>query len=274
MNWGGDGNQFGDSRMSSFNSPGAGGGFLDKTFGESPASQDRKQKKKPGIVPITAAGILNATYQLGTDAFVLNEVPLHQVTLVGMISSVTENRTNLSFEINDFTGTVNVKRWLDQDENGEEYEEARFREDTYVRVFGYIKRFDENKKHVVAFHMVPVTDFNEITMHMFEVIYASLSIQKQKASNADNTTHFGNNSFSAQGDLGPETGNMSKSQRRIYEMVNQVTLQQGIFIGDLVTRLNMSEQSVRDDLEHLSNEGLIYSTTDDDHFRSTNAAAE
>ena len=32
-----------------------------------------------------------------------------------MISSVTENRTNLSFEINDFTGTVNVKRWLDQD---------------------------------------------------------------------------------------------------------------------------------------------------------------
>ena len=33
-----------------------------------------------------------------------------------MVSSVTENRTSLSFEIDDLTGgTVTVRRWIDQD---------------------------------------------------------------------------------------------------------------------------------------------------------------
>lgn len=33
-------------------------------------------------------------------------------------------------------------------------------------------------RHVVAFAMRQVTDFNEISHHMFNAIYASLSIQK------------------------------------------------------------------------------------------------
>jgi hypothetical protein len=45
-------------------------------------------------------------------------------------------------------------------------------------VFGYIKRLDDDKKHVVAFAMRHVTDFNEITFHMYDVIHAALSMQK------------------------------------------------------------------------------------------------
>ncbi|CAB3981018.1 Hypothetical predicted protein [Paramuricea clavata] len=246
-------NQFGDRKMSSFSSPGAGGGFLDGTFGESPASQQRmkKEKKSTAVVPITVAGILNAKYQSDVDAFVLNEASMHQVTFIGMVLSVTENRTHLSFEIGDLTGgIVSVKRWLDQDENAEEYERARFREDTYVRVLGNIKRLDDDKKHVVAFAMRHVTDFNEITFHMYDVIHAALSMQKrvhEEAVTPDTTTNFGNNnSFSAQrNQFGPQIGNMSQAQKRVYEMVNQAKSQEGIYVDDLVKRLNMPEQSVR-----------------------------
>lgn len=39
-----------------------------------------------------------------------------QLSLVGMVVSVTENKTNLSYEIDDFSGKIlNVKRWIDQD---------------------------------------------------------------------------------------------------------------------------------------------------------------
>lgn len=47
-------------------------------------------------------------------------------------------------------------------------------------MFGYVKHMgdDDNKRIVVAFAVKPVTNFNEITMHMYEVIYAMLFKQK------------------------------------------------------------------------------------------------
>lgn len=62
---------------------------------------------------------------------------------------------------------------------------SSFREDSFIRVCGYIRREDDLKRHVVAFGIYQVTDFNEITYHMFNAIYASLSLQKVCTTNVE-----------------------------------------------------------------------------------------
>jgi replication factor A2 len=46
---------------------------------------------------------------------------------------------------------------------------------------------------------------------------------------------------------------------------------QGVHVNEVVQQLNgrFSEPQVREAVEHLVNEGHLYSTIDDDHFKST-----
>ena len=53
-----------------------------------------------------------------------------------------------------------------------------FRENTYVRVFGHLKSFKENSRSLIAFGLSPVTDFNEITYHMLDVVHSHLALSK------------------------------------------------------------------------------------------------
>ena len=67
----------------------------------------------------------------------------------------------------------NSKDPLDQSKRSE------CREDTYVRVVGNMKSFNDGQiRSVMAFNMVPVTDFNEITFHFIDVIHAQLNLKK------------------------------------------------------------------------------------------------
>ena len=53
-----------------------------------------------------------------------------------------------------------------------------YREGLYVRVAGHLRSFNDSSRSVLAFMIQPVADFNEITMHMLEVIHAHLYLKK------------------------------------------------------------------------------------------------
>ena len=56
-----------------------------------------------------------------------------------------------------------------------------FREDTYVRVIGHMKAFNEGQmRSVIAFSVVPIQDFNEISFHLLDVVYTNLMLTKVK----------------------------------------------------------------------------------------------
>jgi len=59
------------------------------------------------------------------------------------------------------------------------FRRSECRENTYVRVVGNMKALSEGKlRNVMAFNISPVKDFNEITFHFLDVIYAKLSLDK------------------------------------------------------------------------------------------------
>lgn len=49
------------------------------------------------------------------------------------------------------------------------------RENTYVRVRGTVRSF-AGKKSIVAFKISPITDMNEMTYHILEVIHSHASL--------------------------------------------------------------------------------------------------
>ena len=51
------------------------------------------------------------------------------------------------------------------------------RENTYVRVYGNIRSFN-NQRSLVAFKITPITDMNELTSHLLEVVHGHLSLTK------------------------------------------------------------------------------------------------
>jgi len=121
-----------------------GGGFMSP--GMTSPGMDASQKKKnrsQTLLPITAAIIDKAEYNVTEDIFRFNGVDIHQVTFVGVIREVQESSTNISYKIDDMTGNrISVKKWIDDDPIGES-KRSECREDTYVRVVGNMKSFND-----------------------------------------------------------------------------------------------------------------------------------
>lgn len=59
------------------------------------------------------------------------------------------------------------------------------RENTYVRICGNIRSFG-GKRSVIAFKMMPVTDLNELTTHILEVIHCHAALAQANTMVIDN----------------------------------------------------------------------------------------
>lgn len=56
-------------------------------------------------------------------------------------------------------------------------ESVSCREGMYVRVVGHLRSFNK-QRNMMAFHVRPVEDFNEVSHHLSEVIYTHLAVTK------------------------------------------------------------------------------------------------
>lgn len=95
-----------------------------------------------------------------------------QITFVGQVRAISVQATNQTFKLDDGTGLIEVKVWLDVDA-GPSPTISSIKENAYVRVLGRLKAFN-NKKHVAAHVVRPVVDFNEINAHLLEATYVHL----------------------------------------------------------------------------------------------------
>ena len=122
------------------------------------------------MTPVTLKQLNEATQQ-GQGEFYVDGQLLNNIVVVGMVMKAERNMNALFFEVEDGTGRMSVKLWLDaEDESREEFSIAPF---TYVKVYGHFRIFSE-KKSINAFKMTIIKDHNEITTHILECIYTHL----------------------------------------------------------------------------------------------------
>ncbi|XP_038057729.1 replication protein A 32 kDa subunit-like [Patiria miniata] len=246
----------------------------------SPSTGGAKGKRAQNLIPCTIAQVLQATQV--DEHFKIGEVEIYQVSIVGLIRQVEMAATNILYKLDDRTGPLlDIRQWIDNDENTpEEMQPQVHRENTYVKVIGNIRTFG-GKRSIAPFKIKPLTDMNELTLHMLETVHTHMLLTKRKSAEASTSSNFGSNQFttpskggmastSGFGSVAAPANGLNNVQGQVHQLITACHDDQGVSINYLATSLKGTPfNKIREALEFLSNEGHIYSTIDDDHFKST-----
>ncbi|KAM6968025.1 replication protein A 32 kDa subunit [Aplochiton taeniatus] len=257
-----------------------GGGYTQSPggFAASQGGEKKGRARATQIVPCTVSQILSATH--AEDVFRVGDVEVNQMTLVGVIRNVEKSVTNIQYKVDDMTAApMDVKQWVDTEDPS--VDSSVIPPGTYVKVSGNLRSF-QNKRSVVAFRMRPLEDMNEITSHMLEVVQAHMLLSKPQTMMGGGGNEMNSSimpmSRPAMGGSGggysganDMSGNgLNPSQNQVLRLIGSCPDAQGISIQDLKQRLSgMSTAAIKLAVEFLSNEGHIFSTIDEDHFKST-----
>jgi replication factor A2 len=183
-----------------------------------------------------------------------------EVTFVAQIRSVANQTTNNTFKLDDGTGTIEAKQWVDSDSaaNGDDQGgSSKLGEQVYVRVFGKLKSFN-GKRHLGASVIRPIDDLNEIQCHLLEATVVHLFYSRGPPAGPDSKTNGAN------GNQAPAPYKGGGVEGRVYECIRtSVQSNEGLHVSDIAQRLNLDQQQVMAACESLSIEGKIYTTVDE-----------
>lgn len=237
-------------------------------------------REKPStLLPVTVKQLMNAQ----TDAsatFSIDGVPLYQVSIVGQIMKADRKPTNIYLEVEDGTGRIDVRKWIDAEggDNPAELAEAEaWTEGVYVRVVGSLREMND-RKSVVAYAVVPLTDYNEITYHLLSTIHAhlyNLKASKGPSLGAGGTfgsgkPQFGAADYSSYQAPGAAKPQFSGVQGDVLSAVKGTMVPEGASRQSILQALGPrhGNDAVLKAIAELNDDGLIYTTMDEDHFRA------
>jgi replication factor A2 len=269
--FGGGDNSFSSSQF-------GGGGFVADggDFGGSQSQKSPNQIKKRDaqtLVPLTIKQLQNS--EIRDSKFKIDGKEVSQITFIGVILTVEAQNTNVNYLIDDGTGKINVRIYIDMDD--ETQKQSQWRENMYVRVIGNLRVF-QNGPSVVGFQLIPLTDFNELTFHMLEVIHTHCvntktaqggSPAKAPAAQSNDSNVISNSNFGNDGG----DGAFSDIQKQVLQVFAQDhNNETGTSIQTVCERLSQFQRhDIQRAIEYLSDEGHLYSTIDEEHYKSTSA---
>lgn len=198
-----------------------------------------------------------------------------QVTFVGQIRNISTQATNHTYRLDDGTGTIEVKQWIDPDtasnETPGDASKPKLVENGYARVWGRLKAFN-NKRHVGAHVIRPVQDYNEVQYALLEATVVHLYYTKgplgapqANGANGNGQQDYGQANGAANGNGGkPLPAGLSANSRRVHECLRtSPQTNEGLHMQDIAVRLNMDMADVGRAGDELQHNGLIYTTVDD-----------
>eukprot|EP01031_Cornospumella_fuschlensis_P053064 gene53064-64821_t len=142
-----------------------GGGFMADEKQNNQAS-GQKSRDRQSLLPLTVKQVQSARSE--NDVYQVDGVELHMLKLVGTLVGPQEHSTNFTFRINDGSGTIECKQWIEKE--AATYSKTKsLREGMTVKVVGNLREY-EGKTHVLVYDVTPITDWNELTHHILETI--------------------------------------------------------------------------------------------------------
>jgi len=189
---------------------------------------------------------------------------------VGQINSIATQTTNTTYRVDDGTGLVEVKQWIDSDADASNAK-PQPKEGEYLRVFGRLKAFN-NKRHVAAHVIRPIADYNEVNYHLLEATAVHLYFAQGPPDTAANGVKQEGGMFV---DAGATNGGASKGgnlppritgvSRKVYELLqSEPQNNEGLHVNMIAQKLGVPSNEVFKAGDVLLGEGLIYTTVDDE----------
>jgi replication factor A2 len=272
-----------------------GGGFAADNGSQSQGSQGdgKRDRANDTLMPVTVKQLLAATQDQPDDSFMIDGKEATQVSLAGCVVEMSVQSTNVSYQLEDATGRIEVKQWINAEE-GEAAASARAQitENMYVRVVGNIRAFKDTR-NVIAYSVQAVTDHNAVTTHFLECIFVHLHNTKGQLAGAAGTVGAAaaGQTFGAPAQQGAAAGgggggglgakqqisagaggdDINSIVKECYEGAPDD--ETGLSVADVHQMVQAkgahSVDAVRKAVSFLANEGHLYSTVDEEHYKST-----
>lgn len=257
------------------------GGFMEEGLGggtQSATPGGEKRKRAQNLVPIK----INDIIQADEDGIKMEGREVGMVDIVGRIKSVEQTATKTVYVVDDNTGTIEAVHWTDSDAGtGSESTAAAVSEGMHGRVIGSV-RSQQGTKHVMAFRILPLASEAEIDSHRLECEYAKLKLRQlnekeNRAIGANMNGGLSNSMVGVGGSAGMGANAMNTSSfsntkhESVFKILSGCNREEGLSRDEMMQMLKgkISRKDLDDTLEFLSGEGHIYSTTDEDHFKTT-----
>ncbi|XP_068241531.1 replication protein A 32 kDa subunit-B [Palaemon carinicauda] len=263
------------------------GGFMStQSDFASPAGQsEKKARRSQNLIPVTLKSVLDST----EETLKVSNTEVHMLSVVGLIKAVDVTSTKITYTVDDTTALMDAVQWVENDQDTKDTFSKPLMEMTYCQIFGSV-RTQAGKKYIMIFRIMPVEDPNVITTHMLEVIHSFLKLQQIETmpagGMAGNTTGntggmdnslIGTTGFDGGSNTGMGSGGFSgmhglnASQNMVFQVLRQCTDESGVerdvIVQQLAGKLNRAQ--ISQVLDFLSSEGHIYTTIDEDHFKTT-----
>jgi replication factor A2 len=229
--------------------------------------------------PVTIKQLLDAHHpHPDADHFMIDDSETTQVTFVGQVRNISAQTTNVTYKLDDGTGIIEVKVWVDAEANEDEYGSGKKQvvEQGYARVWGRVKQFN-NKRHVGAQFIRPIEDYNELAYHLLEATVVHLHFSKgpleQVQANGGAQGQIGNGAANAYGGGqamagggggGADVAGLSPPARKVFGCLKATPqTNEGLHAQVIAQQTGLELSDVYKAGDELMGMGKIYTTVDD-----------
>lgn len=225
--------------------------------------------------PVTIKQILDAEEAYAGADFKIDGSPVTQITFIGQIRSVNPQPTNITLKMDDGTGQIEVKKWIDVDKAADEADPG-YELDSHLRIWGRLKSFS-NKRHVGAHVIRPVSDPNEVNYHMLEATYVHLYFTKGPLGGAggnngdensmyvDGGSGYNDQSATNAAQANSKLAGCSAQAKKMFTYLNDTPNgNEGVHLNLISSSTGMSVRDILTGADELLALGLIYTTVDDE----------
>ena len=234
------------------NNTGAFGNISQGGFNTEHAGSSQRQtttQVRQSLTPVTIKQINDATQPVPDGEFKVNNVELNMISFVGVVRNVENTNASIAVTIEDGTGSIDVRKWVDEtissaEEDFEKYNEMKGK---YVYVGGSLKQFN-NRKTVQNASISLITDSNQIVYHHLSAIEHHLKAQGITVADA---------ASAGAGQATNSTAVLKEASR---------TMPDGVPVDYVAEKLSITKEESQFQLLKLNDEGKAYAGYDDNSY--------
>ena len=237
------------------------GGFVANGSQGTPGGGEKKNINN-ALRPVQIQQI-NEAHQSHPDAdFKIDGAEVGPLTFCGRVVNISSAATNTTYKIEDSTGTIEVKQWVDAERSADN----PIRNDANVRVHGTLKSFNQ-KRHVGLSSIKLITDDEELKFHELECKYVQLYFTRGAPTATANAMETGGG-VGGGSELQQKLSSLDPFSRKVMEAIHASDVPDGINVRTLQGILG-GGGDLAATIEGLKEDGHLYTTIDEDHVKST-----
>ncbi|XP_017790960.1 PREDICTED: replication protein A 32 kDa subunit [Habropoda laboriosa] len=237
------------------------GGFLNNS--RKGGQDDVKLRRVQTLIPVMIKHLLSAS---STEETKFWNIPARMFIILGLVRNVEETATKISYDVEDQTGTITALKWLEAERKPSDH---TVQINTYIRIIGLLRE-QNDKRHILILRMFPMQDLNELTNHILEVTYTALKAEAMAKTNKELENNPNVKVHEVPNEDSPYYG-MTGDQTLVYKIIHaENDSESGIERSGIKAQVPKRILSEIDNiLDFLVSEGHIYTTSTDNHFKTT-----